>query len=158
MISFFVHGQPIGQGSTRAFVPKPGAHPIITTTAKGLAAWRRLVADVAQQHAHMHEGAVAIELVFFLPRPKALPKRRPTPHTKRPDLDKAIRAILDALTSVMFRDDAQVNTVFAHKRYAHESGPVGVRITIGPYEDLAGLGLPFKVPMPERHELEVEAS
>ena len=63
-ITFQVHGLPAPQGSTRAFVVK--GKPIITSTAKGLSAWRRLVADVAQDFAPEQpwEGPVGIDLHF----------------------------------------------------------------------------------------------
>src|SRR5687767_5847338 len=106
MVEFLVQGLPVAQGSMRAFSVK--GQPIITSTAKGLPAWRRVIADAAQAHAHMHTGPVEVELVFRLPRPKALPKRRYSWATKRPDIDKLAPAARDALTAVMFSDDAQI--------------------------------------------------
>jgi Holliday junction resolvase RusA-like endonuclease len=45
-----------------------------------------------------------------------------------PDLDKLIRAILDALTGVVWRDDGQVVDIVASKVYADTPG-VDVVIT-----------------------------
>ena len=128
MITFFAHGLPVPQGSTRAFVVK--GRPVITSTAKGLAAWRRLIADAAQAHARMHEGAVVLGVDFYLPRPKSAPKRKPIHASKRPDIDKLLRAILDSLSGVMYRDDAQVVRVNVSKGYARPDGRIGVEVRI----------------------------
>jgi len=125
-IMFQVHGLPTPQGSTRAFVVK--GKPIITSTAKGLSAWRRLVADVAQDFAPEQpwEGPVGIDLHFGLPKPKSAPKTRRVWPDKRPDLDKLTRAVLDALTYVVFADDSQVVEIRATKDY----GAPGVAVEV----------------------------
>ncbi len=125
-IRFEVRGLPIPQGSTRAWVLH--GKPVITSSAKGLATWRRLVADVAQNHAPREpwEGPVGIELHFGLPKPKSAPKRRRVWPDKRPDLDKLTRAVLDALTYVVFADDSQVIDIRASKDY----GAPGVVVEI----------------------------
>ena len=125
-ISFEVRGLPIAQGSLRSFVVN--GRPIITTTARGLASWRRLVADVAQQYAprELWNGPVQIELVFGLPKPKSAPKTRRVWPDKRPDLDKLTRSVLDALTHVVFADDSQIVDIKATKDY----GPPGVVIEV----------------------------
>jgi len=139
----FVKGVPVPQGSTRAFVPKSGrmmGRPVITTTAKGLAAWRTLVALRAQEFndpAFPIEGPVSLKLRFFLPRPKSEPKRRATFPDRKPDLDKCARGVLDALTGICYRDDAQVVFLEAYKFWAQDPhaspgwrSPPGVRILL----------------------------
>ena len=126
LIRFIVHGLPVAQGSTRAWVVN--GKPIITTTAKGLSTWRRLVADVAQRFApdEPWEGPVGINLHFGIPKPKSAPKRRRVWPDKRPDLDKLTRAVLDALTYVVFADDSQVVEIQAVKDY----GAPGVAVEV----------------------------
>jgi len=46
----------------------------------------------------------------------------------RPDIDKLSRAVLDALTGIVFSDDAQVADLQAHKFFADAERPVGVRV------------------------------
>src|SRR5439155_12336260 len=60
-IAFQEHGLPIPQGSTRSWLVS--GKPVITSTAKGLSSWRRLVADVAQRFAldEPWEGTVGID-------------------------------------------------------------------------------------------------
>src|SRR5437773_12459326 len=108
VITFQVHGLPVPQGSTRSWVVN--GKPVITSAAKGLATWRRLVADVAQRFAPDAPwlGPVGIELHFGIPKPKSAPKKRRVWPDKRPDLDKLCRAVFDALTYVIFADDSQV--------------------------------------------------
>ena len=126
LIAFQVHGLPIAQGSLRSWVKN--GKPIITSTAKGLSSWRRLVADVAQRFAPAEpwEGPVAIDLHFGLPKPKSAPKKRRVWPDKRPDLDKLTRAVLDSLTYVVFSDDSQVVVIHATKDY----GAPGVSVEI----------------------------
>jgi crossover junction endodeoxyribonuclease RusA len=101
---------------------------VITSTARGLSSWRRLVADVAQRYAPHDpwDGPVGIDLHFGIPKPKSAPKRRRVWPAKRPDLDKLTRAVLDALTYVIFADDSQVVELHASKDY----GAPGVAVEI----------------------------
>ncbi len=133
------------QGSTRAFVPKGWTRPIITSSAKGLAAWRRLVADVAQEHVPdggPWTGPVSVELCFTLPRPKGERTERcdiQHPHKgphhmvpvrtwpdRIPDLDKLVRAVFDALAQILFADDSQVVGLHACKDW----GAPGVHVEV----------------------------
>ena len=126
VIRFQVHGLPIAQGSQRSWLVN--GKPVITSTAKGLPSWRRLVADVAQRFAPAEpwEGPVGIVLDFGIPKPKSAPKTRRVWPDKRPDLDKLSRAVLDALTYVIFADDSQV----VHLRATKDYGAPGVAVEI----------------------------
>lgn len=124
--TFSVHGKPQPQGSTRAFVVNGRA--VTTSANKNLAHWRQLVSDVAQRHAHMHEGPVRLAITFFIPRPKA--RKKETWCVTRPDIDKAARAVLDSLTHIMYRDDSQVARLEIMKVYESESCPPGVLIEV----------------------------
>lgn len=125
-IAFHVRGLPVSQGSARAWLVN--GKPVITSTAKGLATWRRLVADVAQGYAppDLWEGPLHVDLTFGLPKPKSAPKTRRVWPDKRPDLDKLTRAVLDSLTHIVFRDDSQIVGLSAVKDY----GPPGVLVEI----------------------------
>jgi len=128
-----VMGEPVPQGSTRAFVTKSG-RPIITHSNKNLKEWRQRIATEAQKERPKQwdmEQAILLGVDFLMPRPKTLPKKVKE-DVKRPDLDKLIRAVLDALTGIYFRDDAQVVQVFAGKRYANKFEAVGAQITVIP--------------------------
>lgn len=127
-IAFTVRGLPIPQGSTRAFVNPKTGKPIITSSAKGLGSWRRLVSDQAQKVAPPAPwtGPVLVELFFNLPKPKSAPKKKRVWPDKRPDLDKLVRAVLDAITHILIADDSQVVELVAQKDY----GAPGVEVIV----------------------------
>jgi crossover junction endodeoxyribonuclease RusA len=125
-----VEGSPVPQGSFRHI----GNGRIIAANPK-LNAWRETIANqVAQKTAvRLIDESCTVQLVFTLPRPKSVPKsRRATPTTK-PDLDKLVRATLDAISLPKYvqllTDDSIVTDLHAAKRYADHTPP-GVRIFI----------------------------
>jgi len=74
-----------------------------------------------QQGCSQFPAGVVVRLDFVLDKPRTV-KKRPHP-TVKPDLDKLIRLVLDALTGVAFQDDAQVCRVEAQKRYTTLKDP-----------------------------------
>lgn len=122
VVSFRVVGIAQPKGSTRAFVPKGWTRPIITSANPKAKGWQQLVAEQAQAVAAdgMFEGPIALGVVFQLPRPKSLP-RRIVHHIRKPDTDKLVRNLGDALTGVLYRDDSQVVRLSVWKVYA----PIG---------------------------------
>jgi Holliday junction resolvase RusA-like endonuclease len=126
-ITFFVYGKPEPQGSVKAFVVK--GRPILTSTNNNLKDWRQTIVDAAQGIVEAPiGGAVELEVDFFLPRPASLPGYWKHP-TKKPDLDKLVRSVCDALTHTVLRDDSQVVAIKARKEYC-DGGPVGVNIMV----------------------------
>ena len=126
-IVFRVHGLPVSQGSTRAFMVK--GRPKITHDSAKVRPWRQDVAMMARAAgATMQPGPVVLSVVFYLPRPKRPDYPEPA---VRPDLDKLLRAILDALTGIAWKDDGQVVKVRGRKRYASDAEPVGASVRIG---------------------------
>ena len=72
-------------------------------------------------------------MTFTLPRPRSVPvHKRPRPKV-RPDLDKLVRALLDALQGIAFIDDAQVVRLEAVKEYENDKRAVGARIIVSEY-------------------------
>jgi crossover junction endodeoxyribonuclease RusA len=129
-ISFTVPGKPAPQGSKRHV-----GRGIMVESSKEVGPWRERVA-LAAATAMSVAGhsiiatAVAVEAEFILPRPKSTPKRRTPPATKRPDCDKLLRAILDAITHVAIADDALAVDLRATKRLAELGEQPGARITV----------------------------
>lgn len=129
MISFWVAGLPVPQGSARAFVVAGRAH-ITSTSGHRLQDWRQAIASEARQSVQeLVLGPVEVGAVFYVPRPTSRRKRDLWPDRK-PDIDKLARACLDALTGVTFKDDAQVVRLVAEKRYAVEGQQSGVMVTV----------------------------
>lgn len=120
MIIFNVDGQPIPQGSMKVI----NGH-VIHSQGSALAAWRSAIALSAKSAgAKPHIEPVEIELVFRMIKPRTVTRSEPS---VAPDLDKLIRAVLDALTAVAYRDDGQVTRITATKEY----GTPGVSVKVG---------------------------
>ena len=117
-VTFRVVGIAQPKGSTRAFVPKGWTRPIITTDNPKSKGWQQLVAEQAQSVASdgMFLGPVMLSVVFHLPRPQSLP-RSVRHHVKKPDVSKLARSLEDALTGVLYRDDAQIVRLNVAKLY-----------------------------------------
>ena len=64
-------------------------------------------------------GPVEVEMLFIFPRPKnRIWKRKPMPRewkTTRGDIDNYIKAVLDGLNGIAFKDDAQIVSLSAQK-------------------------------------------
>jgi crossover junction endodeoxyribonuclease RusA len=133
-LEIVVEGIPVPQGSFRHI----GNGRIIAANPK-LNAWRQTIADQVSEKTSVRliEGFCRVDLVFTLPRPKSVPKSRRTRPTTKPDLDKLVRAALDAISLPRYvqllTDDSIVTDLHAAKRYADHTPP-GVRIFIT-YED-----------------------
>jgi Holliday junction resolvase RusA-like endonuclease len=125
-LAFQVFGDPIPQGSKRAFVVKNRA-VVVDDNKATLRSWRSAVIDAARAELNGEGpelGPVRITLMFFLRRPQR-PKAG-VPIVK-PDVDKLARAVLDGMTDAgVFRDDSQVTTLTARKRYTTEAPCVRV--------------------------------
>ena len=63
---------------------------------------------------------IALVLVFSFIRPKSVSEKKRPYMTVKPDLDKLIRAVLDSLTNVAYKDDSQVVHIYAEKIYSDE--------------------------------------
>src|SRR2546429_42422 len=74
VIRFQVHGLPIAQGSHRSWLVN--GKPVITSTAKGLGSWRRLVADVAHDSHRRNLGKGPWGSYSTLGFPSRNPRRR----------------------------------------------------------------------------------
>jgi crossover junction endodeoxyribonuclease RusA len=135
---FEVYGEPKPQGSMRGFLTKSGKVVVTHGAGKEVKSWRNEVAsaavsDMRSRHegydsAPMVEGPVSVVLRFLLRRPKSAPKKRTHPIT-RPDLDKLVRAILDAITGPILSDDSIVVEISARKAYA-TGGPPRVEVEV----------------------------
>lgn len=79
-------------------------------------------------------GPVSVQAEFYLPRPTGLPKSYAGPHLKKPDADKLLRSLLDALTGVVWQDDSQVTSIIAGKAYASLGDPPRAVITVRPID------------------------
>jgi len=118
-----VNGVPVPQGSKRAF--RAGNRLVVVDQqGKDLRTYREAIAyEVAKHIREPLRGAVTLQLDFLFARPrghygkKGLLPSAPEFKTTKPDLDKLVRSVMDALTGVAYLDDAQVRHVQARKDY-----------------------------------------
>jgi Holliday junction resolvase RusA-like endonuclease len=125
-----VFGNPAPQGSKTAVVR--GGKAIMFESSKKLPEWRDTVMFTCKM-AMMDvdgplEGPVKATMYFLMEPPRKLVRERPT---TKPDLDKLVRAVCDAMVDAgVLLDDSQIVTLHAHKHYADSDEPAGVSITI----------------------------
>jgi Holliday junction resolvase RusA-like endonuclease len=146
-ITFDVLGSPVPQGSKRAMPIYRGRGDSREFTGRAtvidnkhmegpLKAWRSEVKSAAEQYAgRFPRGSGLVVVVFFsMKRPISAPKKRRTYPVSRPDVDKLIRAVLDAMKdAALYFDDGQVLDARGVKDYAgFGDGPdhPGARITV----------------------------
>jgi Holliday junction resolvase RusA-like endonuclease len=99
--------------------------------------WATLVGHEARAHAPTAplEGAVAVMVRFYMPRPTSAPKRAVLP-LKRPDVDNLVHKLTDQLNGVFWKDDSQVLDLIVSKRYDRDEpqGRCGVELSVWPLE------------------------
>jgi len=142
VVAFFAPGTPQPQGSKSAIVR--GGRAVVVEGRRGKARnafteWRatvRIAAAAARgAEAEPFAGPVALRVHFSVPRPTSAPKTRRTWAAKRPDLDKLVRAVLDAMTeAAVWGDDAQVVHVVATKDYPLVDGRTGAWVQATPLD------------------------
>ena len=131
MIQAFIPGIPQPQGSKQAFVR--GKRAVLVESNKKLPAWRKLVTqklEEANVSCQPLEGAVTLDVMFFIPRPKSVTREWPS---VKPDLDKYIRSIGDSATDAgCLIDDGQICEIVAFKVY-DDGLPAGALVTLSEF-------------------------
>lgn len=130
LLDVTVTGEPAPQGSKRNV-----GNGVMVEASQRLPDWRRTVAmqvNAAMRKAGVHtvpnHSPVRLSLTFILHRPQRPVNAR---HVTKPDLDKLLRAVMDALVvGALLADDAQVFAVNLLKRYAAADEADGVRIQV----------------------------
>jgi crossover junction endodeoxyribonuclease RusA len=147
-----VTGLPVPQGSKRAFINRySGRANIVENNAAGLHTWRNDVRAAALENGETIPAGepVSAGIIFYLPRPKShygtgrnadlIKPSAPDVPAGKPDLDKLVRGVLDALTSAgTYTDDSRVVLLVTSKRYADGRGP-GAEITLTAWSSIITL-------------------
>jgi Holliday junction resolvase RusA-like endonuclease len=130
MLAFFVPGEPVAKGRPR-FVRATGR----TFTPAKTANYEGVVADAASKAMDGREPfdgplRVTIRATFLVPQSWSQKRKREAVwKVSRPDVENVTKACLDALNSIVYRDDAQVVELTAQKKY----GPIaGLTVSIEP--------------------------
>lgn len=128
-VAFTAYGIAQPAGSKTVGFAKSGQH-FVRDSAKGSAGWKKTVAQVAGAEMIGREllaGPLLLEVTFWMPRPKGhygtgrnaerLKDSAPRYPIVKPDTTKLLRALEDALTGIVWRDDAQIVTQIVQKSY-----------------------------------------
>jgi Holliday junction resolvase RusA-like endonuclease len=149
--TFEVVGHPEPAGSKRA-VPtsrdwriRPGVRWQVLDANANADPWKRVVANTAKgamlkERAELIDGPVFVSMVFRLNRPQShfrsdgmtlsAEGNRHTAPAKKPDALKLARAVEDALTGIVYKDDASIVSEQIRKEFT--VGPEGVLVTVMP--------------------------
>ncbi len=128
-----VYGLPKPAGSKRVFLVGKDRRPIVTDDCAKGGDWRATVQHaIARAHRGAPlEGPLELSLYFTMPRPGGhlgrtgnLRPSAPAYPTRKPDVTKLVRAVEDAATGLLWRDDSQVVTQAAAKRFGERPGVV----------------------------------
>jgi crossover junction endodeoxyribonuclease RusA len=126
IVRFTVLGIPAGKGSKRAFPHRTtGRIMVVDDNPPKLREWERAVRYALEEAVigvERFDGPVGAHVAFYMQKPKSAPKTRRVWPTKKPDIDKLARAILDPMTGILFRDDGQVIDLHVTKHYAEDEG------------------------------------
>ena len=117
VVTFTIEGRCPTKGSTRSFVD-PRTNRVVTkhdnATLKGWTKSARLQAMAARVPLIYKPHGVTLDVRVEFVKPKT---SKATVPSVRPDLDKLLRAVLDALTSIAYADDGQVVGITSSKAY-----------------------------------------
>lgn len=144
LVQVFVPGKPAPQGSKR-YLGTKGGKGITVESSAAVAPWRADVRETVAKWCveggypiplHAKGEPIDVELNFVMPRPASAPKKSTPAATKRPDVDKLARAVLDALSSAgVWCDDSQVTRLVASKRIAQVGERPGCWVHVAPSRD-----------------------
>lgn len=141
ILEMTVPGEPQPKGSLKA-IPAKNADGTLRIAMKNdnpkTKEWQDLIsfhATSQMRGARPIEGGVTISMLFRMTRPRThflkggeLRSGLLVEHVDKPDVDKLVRCVLDALTGICYVDDCQVIQVLATKLYHHQPG-VGLVVT-----------------------------
>ncbi len=135
MVRFFVPGLPRPGGSKKGFYIPKIKRVVITEDNKRSKDWRATVALVASETVKTPmEGPLFVYFDFRLPRPKGhmgksgVRASAPAYPAVKPDTTKFIRSTEDAMTGIVWHDDAQIVAQAGSKQYDNDK--IGAWITV----------------------------
>ena len=140
-IEFVVYGKPAQMGSKKAFVR--GGRAIITDdNSEKRKQWANAVSSVAAEVMRGRDlisSPVQLRALFYFRRPNShygsgrnattLKSSAPELHSQTPDLDKLIRCLGDALTGIVFRDDALIWSMVISRHWTEKQERAEVEVT-----------------------------
>lgn len=134
-VSLFVPGVPAPGGSKTAFPHAATGRMIVVDACKRNPAWRKAIQLEAKRvyRKPPTTAPVSVTVTFVFDRPAShyrtgrnrdlLRQSAPANHAVKPDTTKLWRAAEDALTGLLWHDDAQITSQSAQKVYKSGSFP-----------------------------------
>ena len=130
-----VRGTPAAQGSKRAI--RVGSRTLLIEQSKRVKPWRAAVGAAAIEAGCVpRDGDIEVRITIRLARPAnhynskgGLRSGLPI-YPGRIDIDKAARAVLDALTGIAYKDDRQVCLLFAQRVWTDDADNEGALISV----------------------------
>lgn len=136
-VSFTVPGIAAPAGSKTAFVNRKTGRAIVTDASKRAKPWKAEVAAAALDRMNgtaLLTGPLELHVRFYMPRPQghfgtgrnagAVKASAPPRPAVKPDATKLLRALEDACTGIVWRDDAQIVTQHVEKHYGEPARAV----------------------------------
>ena len=123
-IMFTVYGEPVAKGRPR--FSTRGKFPVAYTPEKTKTYESEvgMMAKVAMGASEAFKGALEAFIYVTFPIPPSYSKKRAEAclndsekHTKRPDLDNVVKAVIDGMDKIVFDNDSQITSIHATKVY-----------------------------------------
>jgi Holliday junction resolvase RusA-like endonuclease len=123
-IMFTIYGHPVAKGRPR--FSTRGKFPVAYTPEKTKTYESEvgMMAKAAMGASQALEGALEAFIYVTFPVPASYSKKRTEDclndtekHTKRPDLDNVVKAVIDGMSEIVFLNDSQITSIHATKVY-----------------------------------------
>lgn len=147
ILTFSVDGIPAPQGSKR-YLGQRGGKGITVESSKRTAPWRADVRAAATEAVRVADGyaqtlwdrPIAVSVAFRFARPKShygsggnvdvIKGSAPSFHCQTPDVDKLARAVLDAMTGIVYADDKTIHRLVANKWWTSDKPGADVSVQV----------------------------
>jgi Holliday junction resolvase RusA-like endonuclease len=116
-VTFTIQGRCPTKGSTKSFLDPKSGRVVTKADCAGLKQWTRDArwqARAAKVPLIYKPHGVNLHVTVEFVKPKTAKQSTPS---VRPDIDKLLRAVMDALTNIAYADDSQVVSVATSKVY-----------------------------------------
>tara|TARA_R110000824_G_scaffold35913_1_gene112067 strand:+ start:85 stop:522 length:438 start_codon:yes stop_codon:yes gene_type:complete len=141
VIRLYIRGEPIPQPRPRVVTIGGRARAISAPSKHPVTDWKKriMVALATQFDGDILDGPVRLDVTFLMPRPKRLMRRKDPEgevwHTTRPDADNLVKALKDACSGVIYKDDSQVCELIVRKKHHAKGGHPAAMVEVGCLSD-----------------------
>jgi Holliday junction resolvase RusA-like endonuclease len=129
IVSFEIPGTPVAKGRARISTRGGKVRSFTPQKTVNFEARVALAASDAMNGQKPIEGPISLFLIVYLPIPQSWPQKKKNEALtgivkpcSRPDLDNFAKAVCDGCNAIVWKDDSQVTTLTATKRYSDAPG------------------------------------